>query len=56
LIVTVVALVVFHDNVAACPWLTAVGDTLKEAVGNGGVTVTVAVAVVDPLAFEAVNV
>jgi hypothetical protein len=52
---TVVALAVFHDNVADCPGVVEVGRTLKDAVG-AAVTVTVAVAVAVPLVLVAVSV
>ena len=53
--VTAVALVVDHERVAAAPGAIEEGDAVKVAVGNGGtVTVTMAEAVVDPVALVAV--
>jgi hypothetical protein len=56
LIVTVVAFVVAQESVADCPWVIDVGETPIVAVGGGGVTVSVVVAVADPFALLAVSV
>jgi hypothetical protein len=53
---TVVAFVVFHDNVADCPCVIEAGRTVSEAMGGAGVTVSVAVAVAVPVTLVAVNV
>jgi hypothetical protein len=58
LMVTVVAFVLDQVSVDAAPDVIDVGDALIVTVGSGGgaLTVTVAVAVTEPVAFVAVTV
>jgi hypothetical protein len=56
LILTVVPFVEAQDSMAVCPRLIDVGATVNDAVGGGGFTTNVAVAVDDPLPFVAVSV